>query len=217
MAVVYRHRRLDTNEIFYVGIGKRKTRAYSKSSRNKMWMDITNKTEYSIEILAEDLELEDAKELEIFLIQEYGRKILGTGKLVNITDGGDYSNTNQGKKFSYEHKQKISQAHKGKLISEETKKRISESKQNKSDEEKKAIGLKISKSKEGSTLTESHKLKISLFSKTEKSPLFQANVKNSKSLIVENKEYKSIREAQRLTGFSREKLRKIYDEQNKIT
>lgn len=30
MILVYRHRRLDTNEIFYVGIGSRKERPYKK-------------------------------------------------------------------------------------------------------------------------------------------------------------------------------------------
>ncbi len=35
MAIVYQHRRKDTNEIFYIGIGKNTNRAYNKYSRSK--------------------------------------------------------------------------------------------------------------------------------------------------------------------------------------
>ena len=92
MPIVYRHRRLDTNEIFYIGIGKTEKRAYNKSNnRNKYWKNIVNKTKYSIEILFNNITWEDAKELEILLIKEYGRKDLGLGPLVNMTDGGDGS------------------------------------------------------------------------------------------------------------------------------
>ena len=41
---VYRHRRLDTFEIFYVGISKVKSRC--RSTRNKIWKDIINKTTF---------------------------------------------------------------------------------------------------------------------------------------------------------------------------
>ena len=92
MAIVYRHRRLDTNEIFYVGIGKEEKRAYTKSSRNKWWKHIINKTDYSIEIIADNLSWEDACELEIFLIEQYGRKDLGLGSLINLADGGQGAN-----------------------------------------------------------------------------------------------------------------------------
>jgi hypothetical protein len=89
MFTVYRHRRIDTNEIFYVGIGKVKTRPYSKHNRNPLWYNIVNKTDYIVEILYTDLTSDDAKELEMFLISEYGRRDLGTGPLVNMTNGGD--------------------------------------------------------------------------------------------------------------------------------
>ena len=64
---VYRHRRLDTNEIFYVGIG-RERRPYSKKDRNEHWKNIVSKYGYTVEIIAEDLSKEDACELEVFLI-----------------------------------------------------------------------------------------------------------------------------------------------------
>lgn len=85
---VYRHRRLDTNEIFYIGIGNIK-RPYSKEIRNNLWEKIIKKSDYSIEIIAEDLNKELAIELEIFLIKQYGRKDLKTGCLSNLTDGGE--------------------------------------------------------------------------------------------------------------------------------
>ena len=89
MAIVYRHRRLDTNEIFYIGIGKEEKRAFSKYKRNVHWINIVKKAGYQVEIISRDLTWEDACELEIFLIKLYGRKDLGLGNLVNMTDGGD--------------------------------------------------------------------------------------------------------------------------------
>jgi len=85
---VYRHRRSDTNEIFYVGLGKGK-RAYNRNGRNKNWKEIAHRCDYSVEILASDLTHEEACELEILLISLYGRIDLGTGCLVNMTTGGD--------------------------------------------------------------------------------------------------------------------------------
>jgi hypothetical protein len=89
MAIVYRHRRLDTNEIFYIGIGRDIKRAFDKHKRNRHWLSINNNTTIDVEILKEDLSWEDAQELEIFLIEQYGRRDLGTGPLVNLTNGGD--------------------------------------------------------------------------------------------------------------------------------
>ena len=89
MAIVYRHRRLDNHKVFYVGIGKTEKRAYNKWDRNTYWKNIVSKHGYNIELLAKNLSWEDACELECFLIEEYGRKDLGTGQLVNMTDGGD--------------------------------------------------------------------------------------------------------------------------------
>lgn len=114
MAVVYRHRRLDNNSIFYIGIGLKKERAYQKRSRNKHWHNIVNKIDYNVEIICEDIEYEDAKELEILLIKMYGRKDLDLGLLCNNTDGGD-GNVN----MSEETKEKISNSLKGRKISED--------------------------------------------------------------------------------------------------
>jgi hypothetical protein len=143
MAIVYRHRRLDNNQIFYIGIGKNKLRAYSKKYRNKYWINIVNKIDYSVEILYENIEYNEAKELEIFLISLYGRKDIGTGILCNLTDGGEGTlgiirivsdKTKQkqkermlgnqhllGHKHSEETKKKISESNKGRKMSEKNK------------------------------------------------------------------------------------------------
>jgi len=89
MAVVYFHRRKDTNKVFYVGIGKTRARSKSTISRNKFWWSIVNKVAYDIEIVHNDLSWDEACKLEIKYIKEFGRRDLGLGELVNMTDGGD--------------------------------------------------------------------------------------------------------------------------------
>lgn len=89
MAIVYSHIRLDNNTVFYIGMCNDKRRAYSKKSRNNYWHNIVKKAGYSVEILHENIEIEIAREIEIKLIKEYGRKDLNEGNLVNLTDGGE--------------------------------------------------------------------------------------------------------------------------------
>ena len=89
MAIVYRHIRLDTNMPFYIGIGQDEKRAYSKKNRNKHWHGVVNKHGYKVHIMMDDLTWEEACEKEREFIQLYGRKDLGLGTLVNLTDGGD--------------------------------------------------------------------------------------------------------------------------------
>jgi len=92
MAYLYRHIRLDNQEIFYIGIGSdnkgKYTRAFTKKSRNKYWHNIAN-LGYEVEIILDDLTWEEACEKEKEFIKLYGRKDLNEGTLVNMTDGGD--------------------------------------------------------------------------------------------------------------------------------
>jgi len=94
MAYIYKHIRLDNNEIFYIGIGSDKNykRAYQKISRNMFWKHVVNKTKYIVEIIDDNLTWENACEKEVNLIKEIGRRDLGLGTLVNLTDGGDGMN-----------------------------------------------------------------------------------------------------------------------------
>jgi hypothetical protein len=124
MAILYRHIRLDKNVPFYIGIGKDIKRAYSKSGRNKLWHNIIDKTDYTIDILFDNLTWEEACNKEIEFIYLYGRLELSTGTLVNLTSGGE------GKVdfiTSDDTKEKMANCKKGKTIPENVKKAISQS------------------------------------------------------------------------------------------
>jgi hypothetical protein len=143
MAYLYKHIRKDINEIFYIGIGKSPTRMYSKQSRNRMWHNIINKTEYIAEIIEDGLTWEDACIKEKELINFYGRRDLGMGTLVNMTDGGDGLNNpnketklkmgvNKGQKIHTEQsKKRIATATRNRMLgstfSEKTKQKLSDS------------------------------------------------------------------------------------------
>ena len=103
MALVYRHRRKDTNTIFYVGISKDYYRPYADGRyRNKIWNRIVKKTDYNVEIISENISYEDAIELEVLLISLYGKICDKTGILSNLTNGGEgtlgFSSWNKGTK-----------------------------------------------------------------------------------------------------------------------
>jgi hypothetical protein len=183
MAIVYQHLRKDTNQIFYIGIGKTIKRAYQTRGRNKLWNNIIKKTNYNIEIIYDNLSWEDACIKEKELISKYGRIDLKTGILTNMTDGGDgLSNMseefktnmskiklgkpgpNKGIKMSEETKEKLRQHNLGKKHSDESKKKISESNMGKchlTEESKKSIGLKNSIKLKGKKLSEETKMKMS--------------------------------------------------------
>jgi len=156
MAIVYEHLRNDTNEVFYVGIGKEEGRAFDKHNRNKHWHNIVNKAGYTVNIIYKDIEYEEAKNIEILLIEKYGRKNLGLGNLVNLTDGGEGC---LGLIISEEIRQKLSEVNKGKTLSDKTKKKISESLKGKTHTEKSK--QKISEAQKGKPKSEEHRQKMS--------------------------------------------------------
>lgn len=88
MALVYQHSK-PNGDVFYIGIGVSKKRANSKNGRNKHWINTVNKYGYNIDILCDDIDYSTAQQIERYLIRYYGRKDLGTGLLVNLTDGGE--------------------------------------------------------------------------------------------------------------------------------
>lgn len=99
MAYVYTYTRLDKNEIFYVGIGSdsKYKRAKNLLLRTNYFKKIINKSKYKLDIVFDNLSWEDACLKEIELIALYGRKDLGTGNLVNFTDGGEGRKGSQNK------------------------------------------------------------------------------------------------------------------------
>jgi hypothetical protein len=121
MAIVYQHRRRDTNEVFYIGIGKNESRAYKINNRNKHWIHIADKIGWDVDILIEGISWEDACKIEKGMIADYGRKDLGTGQLVNMTDGGDGT---VGYIPTEEAKQKNREWHQNKKLTEDHKKNI---------------------------------------------------------------------------------------------
>ena len=187
MAIVYKHTRLDTDNIFYIGIGKTEKRAFSIKNRNKYWHNIINKTDYKVEILFENLTWEEACQKEIELIALYGRVDLKLGYLVNMTDGGDGGN---GVIITEERKKELSKLMKGeknpfygKKHSEKTRLIIS----------KKAIGRKV---------TEETKEKIS------KSFKINGHPWTGKHLSIEHrKKLSNIRTGKAISEETKEKLR----------
>lgn len=161
MAYIYKHIRKDTNEVFYIGIGSKKNRAYSIYRRSEFWKKIVNKTDYIVEIIEDNLSWSDASDRERYWIKHYGRRDLNKGTLVNLTDGGEGS---LGVIVSEQTKQKMKESRKFQKFSEETKQKISQSLKGKqlrlgavlSEETKQ----KISNSKKGKPLTMEHKLKL---------------------------------------------------------
>lgn len=98
---VYKHVRLDTSEVFYIGIGKirisddattwkmKHYRAFSKQGRNPIWKRIVAKTEYEVEVIHDDLSKKEAIEHEMCLINDIGRRCDSSGVLSNISIGGE--------------------------------------------------------------------------------------------------------------------------------
>ena len=139
MAIVYEHLRNDTNEVFYVGIGVDSNRAFEKHGRNPHWKNIVNKVGYTVNIVYKDIEHKEAKKIEILLIEKYGRKNLGLGNLVNMTDGGEgllnpsietrqkISEVHKGRKHTLESRKNMGQTFKGKSLSAEHRAKQSES------------------------------------------------------------------------------------------
>ena len=126
MAYVYKHTRKDNGEVFYIGIGTQDKykRAFSLIKRNNFWKNITSKTEFLVEIIYDGLSWENACIKEIELIKHYGRRDLGLGTLVNMTDGGDGTYNVKHSEEWYE-KQRKNNNRKDRPITEEHKRNIS--------------------------------------------------------------------------------------------
>jgi len=91
MAYVYTHTRLDTNEVFYVGIGSDNeySRANTIKGRNAFWYRVVKKVDFKVDVVEDGLSWEEACIRERALIKEHGRRDQKLGTLVNLTDGGE--------------------------------------------------------------------------------------------------------------------------------
>lgn len=167
MAYVYRHIRKDTNEVFYIGIGKTKRRMNSIHDRNKYWNNIVNKVGFYYEIIEDNLTWEEACEKEKYWIKFYGRKELNEGILVNMTDGGEGNNN-----FSEEVLNKIRESSKGRVCSEETKQKL----------RGKTLSIearkKISEKNKGKIVSDETRLKLSIANKSCKPPSQKGNIRS---------------------------------------
>lgn len=129
MYYIYRHIRLDKNEVFYIGKGtthKRRIdrqnyyqRAYAKDRNNSIWKRIINKTGYKVEIIYETECEAEAFNKEIEFIKLYGRININTGTLANLTNGGEGET---GRIVSEEVKEKYRKINKGRKHSDEVNK-----------------------------------------------------------------------------------------------
>ena len=133
---------------YYIGKGKG-DRIYSTNRIIKPPKDKSR-----IIFLKKNLTEEEAFRHEIYMIDVFGRKDLGTGILHNMTDGGEGTS---GAIISEETRRKLSEAKKGKTRSEETRKKIGEANKNPSEESRR----KMSEAKKGKTLSEETKIKMS--------------------------------------------------------
>lgn len=107
----------NTRDIFYVGIGNDIKRAYRNEGRNDHWTKVYNKYGKVVDIIAQDISLDAAKEMEKHLIASL------KDSLCNKTLGGEgfFGGTH-----SEETKQKLRKVNTGKKLSDETKQKISE-------------------------------------------------------------------------------------------
>jgi len=124
--------------------------------------------------LKQNLTEEEAFKHEIYMIDVFGRKDLGTGILHNRTDGGEgssgcipseetkrkLSEVNKGKTLSEETRRKIGEASKGKTVSEETKRKMSDA--NKGHIVSEESRKKMSDAQKGKTLSEETRRKKSV-------------------------------------------------------
>jgi len=102
---------------YYVGMG-RKQRPFAKHAHRQGKGDFKPKNPELISIIHENLSQQEAYELEIYYIKQYGQKYDG-GILINMTQGGE------GGKHNEESRKKLSLSKTGTKASEETKRKMS--------------------------------------------------------------------------------------------
>ncbi len=175
--MIFSKQNLPTGFYVYLYLNEKKTPYYcGKGSGKRAFRKGSPKNPDNIIIVAIHLTETEAFTLEKKLIEQYGRKDLGTGILQNRTDGGDgvcglprtkehslnISKALTGKKFSKTRKKNISKGTKGLTKSEEHKENLRKPKS----EEHKA---NISKQRKGIVFTDEHRANISKARRNRKS------------------------------------------------
>lgn len=128
---LYMHIRLDTKEIFYIGVGtKHRENDYSRAKdfkkRNLFWKRVVNKTDYDILIFNEYSTKKECLEKEINYISLLGKRKDKKGQLVNLTNGGEGGGV-IGKKHTEETKRKIAKANSKRVWREDSKEKLGKS------------------------------------------------------------------------------------------
>ena len=96
---VYGHYTQDTGVLFYIGVGtilsksnkekSKYSRAYHFRNRNKFWNSIVKKHGVEVKILFHCASKEISLKEEAKLVEQYGRRCMNQGILVNISSGGE--------------------------------------------------------------------------------------------------------------------------------
>jgi hypothetical protein len=206
----------DDGSPYYIGKGIG-NRAYSKHRKH---IKVPNKNR--ILILKNNLTEEDAFKHEIYMISVFGRKDLGNGILINLSNGGDgvsgYKHTGLSKykmqikaldrpPVSKETKEKISKTLKGRKkspLSEEQKKKISETKKKNFKEGK----YKTPNGMLGKKHKEETKKKMSAIAKTKNNSQI-ASQSRMKKVMINGTIYNSRKEAIEKTGISWRQYEKL--------
>jgi hypothetical protein len=206
----------DDGSPYYIGKGIG-NRAYSKHRKH---IKVPNKNR--ILILKNNLTEEDAFKHEIYMISVFGRKDLGNGILINLSNGGDgvsgYKHTGLSKykmqikaldrpPVSKETKEKISKTLKGRKkspLSEEQKKKISETKKKNFKEGK----YKTPNGMLGKKHKEETKKKMSAIAKTKNNSQI-ASQSRMKKVMINGTIYNSRKESIEKTGISWRQYEKL--------
>ncbi len=124
LGYIYFHRRNDTGEVFYVGVGfdKNFSRSRVVSGRSNLWKNIVAKAGYTIEIIFSGYPKYWILAKEIEFIALYGRYDLNRGPLSNHTNGGELE---LGRKMKEHVKEILRQYWLTHSVSEETRKKRS--------------------------------------------------------------------------------------------
>ena len=208
---VYVHYRAKTEEAIYVGKGTLTKKGYASravltAGRNEVWRRHVSKYGLpAVKIVAFYAKESDAFDLEKRLILKYGRRTNATGRLLNLTDGGEglfgvkqSAKTVRkrvkklvGQKRTPEQIETISKAHLGIRHSEETRQRMRETRQRLSTK------VKVPKSTSGF---------VSQSAIQTRRPVLDLSTR---------KTYPSISHAARATGYDHKTIR-YYADQNRL-